>query len=352
MDIDSTSITTANMIVGELTFQDGMYYQVNIENGSPMIRNAEFTGTISVASVISRSGHPVILNSTFSANDTGFYAHDGSEPELIMGCTFSSSAAQGIYLTSAASGEITRNTFQSGYVGIYLYAVPTIYGGTNSAANVHHNTFSGNGWGIYLRAASGGTGENTISRNRFLKNTYGIVSDADSASVETSLIDSNRFDGQGDYALFMEDTSHDVVNNLFTSNAVDAIVSVRGTNNIAFNTVANNSEDGISLENSDASLVVNNITYQNAQYGIVVDGTSVAAELGGNDNVGNVSGAISGAYVDLGGNVSVNPRFVSATNYDLRPTSPLIDVAIATYSIGYDITGAVRTTPDIGAYEF
>lgn len=352
MDLDSTAMTKSNTIVSDLTFQDGMYYQVNLENGSPMIKRVGFTGTISVASFISRSGHPVILQSSFTADDTGFYAHDGSEPELIAGCTFSSSASYGISLTSAASGEITRNTFQGGYAGIFLYAAPTIYGGTNSAVSIHHNTFSANGWGIYMRAVSGATGENTISQNRFMKNTYGIVSDADSTSTEVSFIDSNRFDGQSGYALYMEDTAHDVVNNLFTSNSVDAIVSVSGANNVAFNTIANNVEDGISLETSDASIVVNNISFSNGLYGIAVDASSAGVELGGNDNFANTSGAISGAYVNLGGNVSVNPRFVSATNYDLRPTSPLIDAAITTYSIGYDITGAARATPDIGAYEF
>lgn len=352
MNIDSTAITKTNTGVSDMTFQDGMYYQINIENGSPTLNNLELTGNISGTSVISRSGHPVVLNSFFAANNFGFFAHDGSEPELVQGCAFSSSSAYGLFLVSNAMGEITGNVFENGYVGIYLYATPTIYGGFTSTVNIHGNTFRNNGWGMYIRTSNGGLGGNTIKKNSFLNNTYGIVSGADSVSSEASLIDSNRLRGNTDYALYLGDTFHTVTNNLVTNSGDYSIASLSSANTIAFNTVAHGANHGISLENSDMSLVVNNITFRNTLYGIAVDASSAGSELGGNDNYGNTSGPISGAFVNLGYNMNRAPRFVGPANYDLQATSPLIDAAIAAYSVDYDITGTLRAEPDIGAYEY
>ncbi len=45
------------------------------------------------------------------------------------------------------------------------------------------------------------------------------------------------------------------------------------------------------------------------------------------------------------------PLFKSGS-YALTAGSPLIDKAIDAYTVSYDITGATRTNPDIGAYEY
>ena len=101
----------------------------------------------------------------------------------------------------------------------------------------------------------------------------------------------------------------------------------------------------------DRSLVANNIFCSNTGYGISLDDLSQRARLGGNDTYANTKGTIFGVYADLGGNLSVAPRFKSGS-YALATGSPLIDQAIAAYTVAYDITGAARTDPDIGAYEY
>jgi hypothetical protein len=49
--------------------------------------------------------------------------------------------------------------------------------------------------------------------------------------------------------------------------------------------------------------------------------------------------------------MTVAPKF-KAGSYALAAGSPCIDKAIAAYTTDHDITGARRTKPDIGAYEY
>jgi hypothetical protein len=135
-----------------------------------------------------------------------------------------------------------------------------------------------------------------------------------------------------------------------------AITSVGSLNTIAFNTIARNGELGIliyadSKGVADRSLVVNNIVCSNSDCGMSLSNESKNVRVGGNDVYGNMEGGITGPFTDIGGNLAVPPIF-KAGSCALAAGSPLIDKAIGAYTVAYDITGAKRVKPDIGAYEY
>lgn len=83
-------------------------------------------------------------------------------------------------------------------------------------------------------------------------------------------------------------------------------------------------------DNGSHNTYTNNITFNNAR---------------GNLSVGNSAKS---------GNLTVDPQFVSASDFHLKPTSPAIDKGAATYAPANDIDGGARPHGggiDIGAYE-
>lgn len=353
--IEVNASTPANLAVKSMTFLNGGSYQVDILNGSPTFDNVEFKGEAVVSSLIVRKGRPIVKKSFFKATTRiGLSGAGAGAPETVTGCLFSVPGGSGIDFVSVASCTVENNTFSGNKVGINIYAAPA--GNISiSASLIRNNTFKNNIWGISLWARFGGTDKCTIRGNTFQSNIRGLAGYASLQSVEKSTVDSNRFLAN-DYALLLDSTRNTVINNLFSNNSKTSISSAGGVNTIAFNTVARGGSDGLNIlknaaSTGDRSLVVNNIFWSNAGYGISVDGLSKHARLGGNDTYGNTEGTILGEYGNLGGNLTVAPLFKSGS-YALAAGSPLIDQAIDAYTVAYDITGAARTDPDIGAYEY
>lgn len=353
--IEVNASTPANLAVKSMTFLDGGSYQVDIVKGNATIDNVEFKGEAVVSSLIVRQGRPVVKRSLFkAATPIGLSGAGAGAPEIVTGCVFSVPGGTGIDFVSVALCTVEKNTFSGNKVGISIYAAPA---GSHrlSASRIQSNTFKNNIWGISLWARFGGTDKCAIRGNTFHSNIRGLAGSASAQSVEKSLVDSNRFLAN-DYGLLLDSARMTVINNLFVDNKRASLSSAGGASTIAFNTVARGRSDGLKLTKSpgstgDRSLVANNIFCSNTGYGISLDSSSLHARVGGNDTYANTKGTIFGVYADLGGNLTVAPRFKSGS-YALATGSPLIDQAIAAYSVAYDITGAARTDPDIGAYEY
>lgn len=355
LTINANASTLANLAVKSMTFLDGGPYQVDIVKGNATIDNVEFKGEAVVASLIVRQGRPVVKRSVFrAATPVGLSGAGGGAPQIVTGCVFSVPGGTGIDFVSVASCTVEKNTFSGNKVGLFIYAAPA---GSHrvSASRILRNTFKKNTCGITLWARFGGTDKCTVRGNTFQSNINGLAGSASCDSVEKSSVDSNRFFAN-DHGLVLYAGRNTVINNLFVSNKWTSISSAGGAGTIAFNTVARGRSDGLKLTKStgttgDRSLVANNIFCSNAGCGISLDASSRRARLGGNDTYANTKGPISGVYADLGGNLAVAPGFKSGS-YALATGSPLIDQAIAAYTVAYDITGAPRTNPDIGAYEY
>jgi len=353
--IEVNASTTANLAVKSMTFLDGGYYQVDIVNGNATIDNVEFKGEAVVSSLIVRQGRPIVKKSFFkAATPIGLSGAGAGAPQTVTGCVFSVPGGTGIDFVSVAACTVEKNTFSGNKVGLSIYAAPA---GSHrlSASHIQNNTFKNNIWGISLWARFGGTDKCTIRGNTFHSNIRGLTGVASLQSVEKSSVDSNRFLAN-EYGLMLDSTRNTVINNLFVNNKKTSLSSAGGVSTIAFNTVAHGRSDGLKLTKSggstgDRSLVANNIFCSNTGYGISLDASSLRARLGGNDTYANTKGTIFGVYADFGGNLAVAPRFKSGS-YALATGSPLIDQAIAAYTVAYDITGASRTDPDIGAYEY
>lgn len=354
LTINVNSSTPANLAVKSMTFLDGGYYQIDIVKGNATIDNVEFKGKAVVSSLIVRQGRPVVKRSLFkAATPIGLSGAGAGAPQIVSGCVFSVPGGTGIDFVSVAACTVEKNTFSGNKVGISIYAAPA---GSHrvSASRIQSNTFKKNTWGISLWARFGGTDKCTVRGNTFQSNIRGLTGSASADSVEKASVDSNRFLAN-DYGLMLVSSRNTVINNLFVDNKKTNISSAGGAGTIAFNTVVRGGSDGLKLEKSgstgDRSLVANNIFCSNTGYGISLDASSPRPRVGGNDTYANTKGTILGVYADLGGNLTVAPRFKSGS-YALATGSPLIDQAIAAYSVAYDITGAPRTDPDIGAYEY
>jgi hypothetical protein len=353
--IEAAAGTASSLAVQSMTFRDGGNYQLDIVKGSPTVENVEFLGNAITATLISRSGHPVIKKCVFKADaPIGLTADTPGAPALVTECLFSMPGKTGLDYVSVDSGNVEHNTFNGNRVGIQIYAAETTNGTKTSASLIRWNTFLKNTWGIALDARFKGVDKCTIKGNTFKNNIRGVTGLGYEGGVEKSTVDSNHFISNT-HGLIFSTTRMTVVNNLLTGHKETNIASEGGVNTIAFNTVAGGKADGVKLTayktTGDRSLVVNNIFVSNTGFGISLDAASKKARLGGNDIFGNTKGVIDGAYVDLKGNLTVAPLF-KAGSYALAAGSPCIDKAIAAYTTDHDITGTKRTKPDIGAYEF
>lgn len=230
---------------------------------------------------------------------------------------------------------------------------------TDSRAQVHDNTFDGRGNTFCIIELSfSAVSDNTFRRNNLSGCSCGVrileygppVRSLYSANVITDSI----------YGIYAYGASSPYfVNNLVFDNSTGIDMSYSG-GVVAFNTFADNYSDNADISNSDV-LFVNNILTGSTWYGLSTGGTTSGQMSFGYNNVYNnrYDYDSSPDYIDLGGNVSVDPVFASG-GYELDSTSPLIGAAsISWFRTDYDIVGNPREydvggmeRPDIGAYEY
>ena len=205
------------------------------------------------------------------------------------------------------------------------------------------NPFSGGG---YCPGGIGGTLNAQIIGNRIIRNRCGI--------------------GPGDSP--QESISATITNNLIAGNTESGVEIYQGAN-LANNTIVNNGGAGIYHARSLRSLI-NNAIVGNASGVVATEVMTPNAgsewPIGFNDVCANIDANwinyppsygnmtttnANGVSADVHMNISVDPLFVSAEDYHLRSSSPLIGAG--TYLNGitpeYDFDGDLRLEPlDIG----
>lgn len=241
-------------------------------------------------------------------------------------------------LSSALSGFAIRNGAASFGSGIYLLgASATIVGNY-----FYENNEGSGGYG----AAIGGNGSSPdIERNVFWKNTCdtqflsGVVS-------------------------FVNESSPLIVNNIFHNNAcraIDMTLPEGSQPHVINNTIFNNSV-GIRVDArvpTAQQVYENNLIVSN-QTGLEVDfGSPANNPTWQNNDVFDSGSNYSGIADQTGtsGNISINPTFLSSSNFHLQFGSPVIDAGnISAPGLpSTDFDGFPRTQADsvgIGAYEF
>ena len=171
--------------------------------------------------------------------------------------------------------------------------------------------------------------------------------------------DVGRENTNQDHGFYVQGSGHLIVNNV--------VVRPRGGYGIhlysspsnvivAQNTVIGSKvRSGIIIDTTGTNIiVVNNITANNANYGILARKCASGCVYDNNLAYGNSSGATSGSGIT--NTLTGNPLFVnaSADNYRLQSGSPAIGAAVASYSYTPDLDSIIRpvgTGPDLGAFE-
>lgn len=306
---------------------------IRVSGSSARVRitSSDFYGTDNGIQIFGTSLLNIINGNSFTSpagdiDDFGVWA-TGSSDVRIFGNTFS--AAQGGVLVDdslgAGSVEINNNTFDS---GIYCIELRNDYtAGTVTQNNIHNNTLNNCGYGVWTRGAE-----------------------------EESTVDANYFDGN-DYAVhtsFYESGTQTIFTNNLIQNSVIAAAAIEAADLIfAYNTIVNGLGDGVTVSYGDKSYIVNNIIVNNVGTGLLGDASSTLTRYGFNDAYGNATN-FSTSGINMGGNVSVDPSFVSATDFHLQTTSALVHSA-GLYFIARDIESTLRSVlhseREIGAYE-
>jgi parallel beta-helix repeat protein len=165
----------------------------------------------------------------------------------------------------------------------------------------------------------GDAGGNNIYRNNIIHNN-GIT------------VSGNQADG---ILLYSNSSNHRVYNNIIFNHARGSgIRVVMCTNCKVFNNTVYNNATGVDVWSSaSGTLIKNNIVYGNTR---AINNNGIATSLSNN--------------------LTIDPEFVSPSNYDFRlqSTSPAIDAGVSLTEVATDIRGTSRpqnASYDIGAFE-
>jgi parallel beta-helix repeat protein len=140
------------------------------------------------------SDYLLIENSTFFNNTYGIYLpNTGTDNDnfTLRLSNVSTSTTRGIWALDADNMTLNQNTFE-GHSGTNDAAV--YFQQTNDYANISHNNFTNNYYGIHDDSTSGSTNNsnNTYSQNRFISNTFaGINMEGDSVSIINNIFLNN-----------------------------------------------------------------------------------------------------------------------------------------------------------------
>lgn len=375
---DGTSVTNSSslkdMRIENAPFASPVNGAVAIDNGaSPVIDTVKFKSNHT--GINSNDGAPRIVNSFFYDNSTGIRSTADGTPVSVSWNEFKSNI-NGFDADDPHSGErVNYNTFTDNTVGMYL---STIEHDTNMI--ISNNTFDSNSvGGLYMTSTSTNSTGSTISNtstvrdNSFIDNYTGLTimgspnpGGSYDPALQEAIVNANYFDANTYMGLRLEEDNSTVQNNLFEDHDSTGIYVYDSVSTIRYNTIANSSFAGIwvgaSTTTSDTSIILNNIVATTTigvigNYGVYIP-TSTTTSVGYNDSFMHTNNYY-GSYVNLGGNISVNPIFVGSGSYELQSTSPLISYA-RLQAITYDYNGDTRDPlggihtpkPEIGAFEY
>lgn len=230
---------------------------------------------------------------------------------------------------------------------VLVYATPTGRSPVNFVENhVHH--------GYWRACSSGGAG---------------LLSDAYSVADAVVNFDSNFVHNIGSqhcnqvHGIYMSTNGY-VRNNVSNDNAGWGIQSWHDAkqNDIDNNTACGNMSGNISVGSGDyyhpaqpwTGRVQNNIAC-NAPYGINVYGDIAAGQAFTNNLTHNNTTNLNLKNQSCGSCITGDPKFVGGGDYHLQPSSPAIDHGVAVAAIEVDMDGNSRpqgAAYDIGAYEY
>lgn len=265
--------------------------------------------------------------------------------------------------------SLNGNLFENNRAGQSGGAIHGFYGA------IMRNTFRAN------TSRGGGAiaiGEGTIEANLFEANTAYVSGAIASFSGE---IQRNRFIGNvADFtAGAIGSSSGPIQNNLFNANKAQHGAAIQACHRalIAFNTFSGNiaSVAGGGVHDSAGITLANNIFSGNGKYALIAYSKSTSPTLVANNSFHNSAGgeyrnydgkvladaAAINKLPQAEGNVGGDPKFVSASDFRLRPGSPCIDSGYAKITLTADIDSVPRPLdgngngtfkPDIGAHEF
>lgn len=175
---------------------------------------------------------------------------------------------------------------------------------------------------------------------------------------ENSYLDYGGFRIAGTNGVTISSNSNDVVvhDSIFNGLTADAIANYSNANiNFYYNTIYGSGRYG--LYTAGNATLINNIIYNSTTNDVFID---TGASLTGSHNWFKDSGSGgTGNYID-GGNTTwsgADPGFanLSSGNFNLLPSSPVIDAGIEIAGFTTDFVGTTRPVglaPDIGALEF
>lgn len=347
----------ADPLIDEMYFYgdlgDGVY-GIESDEGSFTVTDSYFDYSNAGIRVSGSAARVRVSSSYFYGTDNGIQIFETSVLNIINGNTFTSPAGDvddfGIWVTGSSDVRIFGNTFSAAQGGVL---VDDSLGA--GSVEVNNNTFDSALYCIELRNdyTAGTVTQNNIHNNTLNNCGYGVWT---RGAEEESTVNANYFDGN-DYAVhtsFYESGTKTTFTNNLIQNSISAAATIEAADlTFAYNTIVNGLGDGIVVSDGDKSYVVNNIIVNNAGTGLLGDASSTLMRYGYNDVYGNTTN-ISTSGIDLGGNMSVDPSFVSATDFHLQATSALVHSA-GLYFVARDIEGTVRdllhSEREIGAYE-
>ena len=226
----------------------------------------------------------------------------------------------------------------------------------------------------------------SIRNSSFRSNHNGI----DCLNGSSPLIDSNQFQSNGNTAIRCNDASPTISKNkIFNNVAVSAaILCVKSDAQITENVIHDNdhraidcvsgskpdiwqntivqNDFGITISDSSAPAIENNIVVSNSTLGIAVDGSEAVPTIKYNNVWSNTAADFFGTPAGVGDltttnsngdpsdvffNISMNPVFAntSSNDFTLQASSPGIDAGNPANPAGIFVLGSA---PDLGAFEY
>ncbi len=338
--------------------------QIRIATDGPIQEEIAFSKPLAL---VAQGGYHPLISSPAELRATANTAY-GDQTIRIDGLSFDQG---GVGVTQSSSGtatfQITNNSFLGAGIGVVADPNQAVLGAISF--DVSGNTFASlQVPGIYVAtsdvSASGSIADNTIKMS-VLSTEYAIKVDGGNASVD---VVRNRISGAG-IGLYGESPAMNVrvLGNLVTTfpfavGPTDGIDGFGlGAGNLSMTIVNNtlaNSAKGISIVDYSGQAVISCAVSNNV---ITGNGTGFARSsytpsMSGLNNLffGNTVEPTSGSGFDF---QIADPRYVSASDFHVRPGSPAIDAGFDAFVPGdllTDLDGNPRiqgSHVDIGAYE-
>jgi hypothetical protein len=345
----------------------GAYLKATSSNITATILNNTFSGNksnagggISISSASGYSTNVVFFNNILSGNDasdnggamaiTSFDLNSKTEVALEGNVISENSAytAGGIWSRSMDAATVslslsqnsfTSNTASSGGGGINL----NTWGGNavlTFTENVFENNVAGGGAGIIAASHAAGMIDLNLARNIFRDN----ISNGSGGAMSVS-----AHDPGSNTELYLSDNLICGGSSVHSGGGIWCYTSNRGKLLADLNhvTVTDNTAGwggGLCADTESGSTSVicrNSILWGNSPSDTAKNPSKPAVKY---DLYHCCLGRDLGGYTDLGGNMNVNPIFLSSSigDYHLSPTSPVIDNGKYVENSDYDIDGILR----------